>query len=668
VYASFSNHLDQGLHYALAFAVLFWLWPKLLFRRVEGDAAERAAANYILMVLTLIGLGYLLIVTKLLELLTLVAIFGLWALYRWARGVSNEKRTEMLSAVATLALDYFEKKFSLRELARSWVVKQSDEVKREWRQRVGFSGALVETALLLAVMAGAIYVRFYDAVVYSVPGMSDGNVTLLWMKLVDKKLLFEEGIYPQGFHIYLDMLFKFSFIDGLYIQKYTGPFNSILALLGLHFIVSRLTGSRLAGVAAAFVFGWLGALTGNGWERQAATNSQEFAMVFVFPALYFYHRYFLTGVRQYLLIGTAGVLITGLVHTLVFGFLVMAVAILAFVHWIGGIRKMTAPTLLVIATGAAAGVLSLVPIGAGLLLGKEFQSSSQDFLTSQIAGRPSFPLLHPLDRAAVGAAALLTVGGLAAWRKPAVRPALLFGGLFTAVAFLLYYAGGYLTRSTVIASRAGDLWAYVLPFAIGMALGAAAAPLSRFRPARAALPVLLAGAMAFSLVRYPLEPIVPYKMQAEAQVEQYLRISEIHRPKTWILFHQSESYALVEGVGIHNYIGNFLKWYDPRHKYLTRYGEREPDRDIPNDAYVFFEKKVYRVGKDVGIYVLMEAEYERREREMKELARWIEAYEKANGPIEIFYEDDALRVYRFHRPLTRDEVMEQIWNSGGKGE
>ncbi|MBW9234207.1 hypothetical protein JQK62_18440, partial [Leptospira santarosai] len=53
-------------------------------------------------------------------------------------------------------------------------------------------------------------------------------------------------------------------------------------------------------------------------ERQAATNSQEFAFVFIFPALYFLIKYVCDKQKEDLKIGLICTAIIGLVHSLVF--------------------------------------------------------------------------------------------------------------------------------------------------------------------------------------------------------------------------------------------------------------------------------------------------------------------------------------------------------------
>jgi len=124
---------------------------------------------------------------------------------------------------------------------------------------------------------------------------------------------------------------------------------------------------------------------------------------------------------------------------------------------------------------------------------------------------------------------------------------------------------------------------------------------------------------------------------------------------------------MVQGKGHHQYITYLLDNYDPRFKFLTRYGAMSYDRNISNDVFIYEEKNVFRVPRDNAIYRLEEPEYERRELEMDRLREWIAAYKQANGGIDIFYEDANLRIYHINRPVTREEMMDRIWNSGGEG-
>ncbi|WP_248927313.1 hypothetical protein [Paenibacillus hamazuiensis] len=661
MYASFSNHLEQGAHYAFAFAVLFWLWPKVLFHRFEGDTAERALANFTRMVLLVIAMGYILVVTRLFEMIAILTVLTFWAMFRWVRKHTADKRGSQLIALATLCFDYFEGKYKLVPIVRQRLSDYMAGLGERFRRRLSSPGTIAKWLLLLVVVAGAAYVRFYDAVKFAAPGMSDAYTVLEWMKDIDDRVLFKTGIYPKGFHIYLDTLFKFAKIDALYIDKYSGPLNSILTMLGMYFLVSRWTGQKIAGIVSAVVYGWLGWMVGGSWERQAATNSQEFAMVFLFPTLYFFRKYLQTGERNSFWTAASGLAVTGLVHQLIYGYLILGIAVLTAVHWLGGIRPYLRQTWRIVMAGAGSVVVSAIPAAIGLSMGKKFQEAAAKYLTGTTSN-VRFPELYATDYMALGAAGLMLVCGLAVWKNENRRTAYMFTSLFTLLTFVLCYWGSAVTQSIVVASRSVELWGLIVPVALGMSWSVlfAGAANRTLRFVETAAVISLLGA---TLVFYPLKPIVLYKMEWDSNVEQYLRISESNGHRSWMIFSQEEEYPLVKGEGIHAYIKDLLENYDPSYKYLTLKGESEPNRKIPTEIYIYEEKQVFRTNRsfDPEADKKLAAEYDRREKEMRELQKWIQTYKEANGGIEVFYEDDVLRVYHISRPLTREEIVQQIW-------
>ncbi|WP_248927314.1 hypothetical protein [Paenibacillus hamazuiensis] len=645
MYASLVNHLEEGTHYALAFAVLFWFWPKLLLQRLSGDTAERAAANFMRMVLIIIAMGYILVVFQLMEMIAIIAVFVIWSLIRWNRNHSADKRAFQLTTLVATVFDYLEGRKKLFSRLKQSSGDYAKDLKRRLLHRLASPWIVTEWLLLLAVLAGSAYVRFYDAFMNAAPAMSDSYTVLEWMKQIDERKLFETGIYPKGFHIYLDTIFKFAKIDALYINKYSGPLNSILTMLGIYFAVSRFTGKKYAGIVSAVLYGWFGFMIGAGWERQAATNSQEFALVFVLPTLYFFRKYLQTTDKLYFWTAVSGLAVTGLVHQLIYGYLCMGIAFLVAVHWLGGVRKHVKQTVWIVAAGAGSAVISAIPAGIGLAMGKKFQEAAQDFLTSTAANLHT-PSLGTMDYAALIALGLLFVGVLIGWKNERLRTAGLFTLLFSGTTFALYYWGGVVTKSVVIAARMVDLWSLAIPMTIGMSWGVVFAGFSKRPALRLAETVIVCALMAGVLYQYPLEPIVPYKMERNDTVEQYLRISERHATKTWMIISQEEGYALVLGSGYHMYVRELLEQYDPAHKYLTMKGKAEPNKNLPTDVYIFEEKSVFRTH-----FEQLAPIYDRRERESKQLEQWISAYKEANGGIDVFFEDEFLKVYHISRPL-----------------
>ncbi|HZG78490.1 MAG TPA: hypothetical protein VEZ72_21730, partial [Paenibacillus sp.] len=553
---------------------------------------------------------------------------------------------------------------------RQWLRAKADAWREAVLRRLRSASGLWIATLLLVVFGIAAYIRMHDAVTTAPPALSDGNVTLEWMKYIDDRVLFASGVYPQGFHITLDTIHKFASIDWLYVLKYMGPFNMLLVMLGMYLYVSRLSGSKASGVVAAAVFGLLGGQFGGPFDRQAATNSQEFGFVFVFPTLYFLHRFLKERRRDDLFVAGAGMAVTGMVHSLAYAYLGMGVALTLGWFLLAEGRRVWRSLVEVCAAGAASVAASLAPIGIGLyILGRDFHSSSVDYLTSEDNGEAPtaaagmIAALRPVDVAAIVGLAVLAVALLLTARRFRQMSAYWVTFLLGAASFVLYQWGGVLTNSLVVATRAGELWALAVPVAIGMASHAAVSPAARGK-LRQAVPLVFATAgVAAMLAWHPPQPIETYKMTWNSNVEQYLRISSEFRPRTWLIVSKDDDYAVIFGSGFHLRSRELIEKYDPKKEHLTLFGETKPDKNVPNDIFLYVEKQVFRVEETNSIYPLKEPDYARYEQEAAQIEEWVQVHMEAGHPVEVYYEDEILKVYRLHREETRQEIMERIWGS-----
>jgi hypothetical protein len=663
MYADFGNHMTQLLHYGFAFLLLLVLWPKAIFHITAGDALDRAVSRYILMVLLLMVVGYVLVAIKLFEILAIVPVLLYITiqsqLRRHASGFIEGKKTQW----ATVFYDYWEGAYSLPKQIKSYALSRLEKVRSSWQTRSRSLNKVLTTTVLVLILGICTYIRFYDAVMEAAPGMSDGYVTLAWIKYIDQRVLFHDGIYPQGFHIYMDYLVKFGSIDSLYVLKYTGPLNSMLFIFGLYFVVSRISRSKPAGLAAALIFGLLGANFVGDLQRQSSTNSQEFAFVFVLPTLYYLWCYFTRGAKSDLYTAFAGMAVTGLVHTLAFALLGLGVGTMLLCHFLAiGRQSWQAIGRITIAGGAAV-FLSVLPLGIGRLLGASLHESSEEYLLAQNPEPITFPELRGFDIATAAAIVILLLWGLLARRTSEHKLAALFTGSFGAAVFGLYYAGGVLTNSLLISSRSGELWGIMIPFVLAMGWFALFHGLSRMvgqwrQWVELSLSVVLLTAV---LLVAPIEPIRPYKLEWNSGIEQYLRITEEFLPKSFLVFSQEEGYAVVLGKGYHLFLRNLLNEYDPMKPVLTKKGAGSPDTNIPQHIFIYDEKKVFKVSEANSVYPFRKPIQDRREREQAQLNEWMKQYRQANGEPKIYYEDDHLRIYYLYREESKESKLKKIW-------
>lgn len=651
MYADFGNQLYNWAHYTAGILCLFILIPRMMFE-LPGDRFLERSFGYVLrIVFWFIVLAYALIMLKLFEMLALLTVLLIVSLRKSVLSLHPEVRGKSFFAIAKFFYDWTDGIVSLRAIVARRVNKWRSSIRGF---RIGSFAIIVEYGTLFIVLAVSAFMRFYDTLRHPAPAMSDAYVAYAWMKFADERMLFAEGIYPQGYYYILDYLHKFAAIDPLYVLRFTGPVTNLLIVVFLYYFVQRLSGSRLAGIIAAAGRGIFGYLPGGDWDRQAASLSQEFGFFIMLPTLYFFYLWLQknrTADYRSALFGASAV---GLVHAIAYAFLWLGAAALMAADLVVNHQGFLKRLLKVIAVGFISAVISTVPIGLGLMLHKHFHASSLNY-TFEVA-KVLLPPIRPIDIAALVSAALLLVSSL---RGPKPRRiAECFIGVFGFSVFFLYEYAGWLTQKAVLMERSPDLWALTVPLLIGMA----AAPLFRFlsglRVPPGAVSLVAASVILGAMLVYPPQPIYPYKLESDEGIDQYLRISQSFTPKSWLIVYSfREANNMTRGKGFHMYVGpkigeldapvSFLGRYDPTKPALTRYGEKKPDTGIGSDVFIFYEKEVFKnnILAQIDSKVGKMKEYRTREEDMKKLREWLDAYERVNGPLDVYYDGQGLTVY-----------------------
>lgn len=612
------------------------------------DTIEKCVSKYAIMTLGIIILGYFLVLVKLYEVISLFLCFCTIISYKIYKHDKENKMDTSKNQLAIKIFDILDGKIVFR-----WkLIKTRMAIKYkmfEIKLRKNFSWAILFEAIALLIIIGvSSYLRYYDTFVHAALPLSDSYVTLAWMKYINGRQLFHDGIYPQGFHIYLATIFKFAAVDEIFILRYTGPLNVLFTAIGIYYVIRKLTSNGLGALAGAWIYGiYLVVFPNFPIERQAATNSQEFAFLFVFPAFYFFYKYITKQVKEYLIVGMACTAIVGLVHSLAYALVGVLIGILIFSALLT-LKKSWKPVIHVCIASLITVGLSLLPLIIGNILGKAVHSSSAAYLVEQGKYTYTYTTLTSLDFIALVSLVLLSFFIV---RKKATNEER-FLALFTVMAgisvFVLYYAGGVLTQNTLIATRSGDLWGLMLPLCVGISISFI------FKGVKKRWDVVfnLLGmiAIVLSLFIYKPQPILPYKMEHDENIEQYLRISQHFMPKTWLIVSQEEGYAVSLGNGYHMYLGDFLKQYDPKGEALTKVSHGIIDRNIPPNIFIFQEKKIFQVSKTNTIYEILAPQYERRKKEYKQLSEWIKTHKESGFSVKTFYENENIRVYQLEMP------------------
>lgn len=661
LYYEFGDQILNMARYGVSFLLVFVLWPRVLFLEQDEDLFGTFVSRYVKMTCLTVAVGYFLVSIKLYEMFSLVAILLIISVYSLSKkGQRRGGFKNIWSDVITLMYDFFDGLVNPVKLAVDFCKKKLHFFKRFMFYSFNTFTASGNSLLFISVFLYSAYLRFYDAVVHAAPAMSDAYVTLLWMKYIERRILFYDGIYPQGFHIYLTVLRKFAFEDPLYVLKYTGPLNGLFITLGLYFVVSRFTGRTMPGVISAFIYGVLPGFLPYEWQRQASTNSQEFALVFLLPAWYFAASYLSSSKKSHLWAAAAAFIVIGWTHTLIFVFLGIGLFFLITANFTFNFRESAGSVKNICLAAGVAGVLSVLPAIIGLLIGRQFHSSSADFIALQM--KVNFPEITLIDMIALGGVLLFFVVSLATKKHKREIITAFFVLLLALSSFAMYMTLGPLTGNALLASRIGIMWSLLAAVGIGVGWFALYELIPGGIKKQVVEVIFCVTIIACTTAFLKPTPAQPYKMQRDSMVEQYLRISSDFRPTEWMIVTNEEGYALALGKGWHLMLGDFLSWYDPGEEKLTRLVDGGVDVLTTPDVFIFKEKNLFRVNEK-SIENIMDPIMERRVREYQLLDQWLDKYEATHNNVSIYYEDQDIQVIRISQPKSVDENFSEIWGS-----
>lgn len=255
-YSVWDNQIANLARYAFSFIITFIIWPRILFKETARQGLDAFWSRYTKMTCLVIGVVYVLVIIKLYELISFIAVLVAIAVYKhYFKGSDTSSFRENTARAVLWVYDFLDRKKHLSPLMVQLVKKLAVTLKDIIFHRVNGFVPAANTLGMGVVLAYSLYLRYYDAVINAAPAMSDAYVTMAWAKYAEQNILFHDGIYPYGFYNYLSLLHKFAFDNALYVLKYTGPLDGMLTAVGLYFIVTRFTGRIVPGIVAAFIYG-----------------------------------------------------------------------------------------------------------------------------------------------------------------------------------------------------------------------------------------------------------------------------------------------------------------------------------------------------------------------------------------------------------------------------
>lgn len=662
-------NLENLIRIIIVWVVFFVVLPGFIFHwsnEPQGDpvgtnALDALWVQLVFMIASVITAGYLLIALRLYEVMSIIPILGAVIVWRnWSYVEIQQIRTRW----TTLGLDWFEGRWKIGDAVKPWFSGRFVPwlKRREWKFLV-----LLGSGFVVALAA---YLRFYDPLRHLAPALSDSYVTLAWMKYMDQRILFHDGIYTHGFHIYLSFLHKFAAVNPVFMLNMIGPFNGLLIMAGIYYAGRRITMTYSGGLIPALLYGFFIMYLPSEAVRQAATNSQEFALVFLMPALVWTLEYLKTGKKRWLAAALAGVLLIVYIHAVVSFFAVCGLAAAVFSAWPGVRLKEYGQRVLrlTLAMGGA-GVLGLTPLVLGTLFGRHLHGSSAAFATStEIPALPqiTWPCFLLILLALVGMSSAIL--GLKKQRE--TRPAILFCGWLLVMAVALYLGPYWGLVNQTLWARSGELLAITICICLSWAAAVweigwrNAARFILFRLKRQMTDRTTGrGAAVIGLVTVMLvtgfglqygvpKPFVPYRMQYDAAVRQYLRIAGSYRPTEWMLIGPAEFYSLVLGMGWHIRTDEFLK--DGGKITRTFIPYKGKNLQVP-DLFIFVEKRPFFPADgptELGPLYRKRAGMERT---------MLKRMRAADTAGKVFYEDRNLVVYHYHFEIDPRERYLQLW-------
>lgn len=632
---------------------MYILIPALIFKKNEDNTVDRIFSGILKMAPLIIILGYILVIAKLFEFVSVLAIFIIIAIRKYLKSSIQMSFKEYFFHFNLFALKLFEK--SKSDLL-SYFTLQSKKIKFSIKNSINVIKSIDKIffiILVIIVFGFTFYLRFFDPFTHAAPALSDSYVSLEWTKYVLNQHLFETNIYPYGSHISFAFITKFSFLDALLVNRYVGSFNTFLIVLGLYYFVARMTGKSYIGTIASSIYGIFGFLLPIFWERQAAVSSQEFAYVFIMPTLYFYYKYTKYSLKSDFFTVASGLLAVSLIHNFSFALLVIMLVILHFSNLFPRVFSQIRKALKLFLTIGIVTALSFIPILYGLLIGKKFNQAAEDFLTKKTSELYSITLSPFLTICLI--LLIVTIILIPFLKFTKYEYTFLNFSIFTGLAaYFLYIFGGILTKSELLTSRGGELLGFSIPIIISAFCVILVKILSIIKNIDFLLKPVIAFSVLLSIILINPLPSLPYKLEYDSGIEQYFRISKSFRPSEWLLVWHTISYPIIYGKGYHIYTQDLIENYNPQNKIVF------DSKNIPENIFIFHEKEVYRLPEFNSIYPIEKPMYDLKEKQKSILSNWIKSYEKSHDNISLYYTSKELDVYYIHN--KKISQSKNIWN------
>lgn len=653
-----------------AFVLFFVYLPAKIFpQRQDAPPIERFFENFVLMASSAIIFIHILALLQVYSIVALllcyVLLYGGMFWYREKAFPIKKLKTFWVEKVV-LTLDILDQVVNLKARARERLKKKW----KGWGEQAKNRLALVHAFLFGAILFYSAAIRYYDVFRSPAFGYSDPYTHLLWMKQLESGLLFPPGpprhnpYYPKGFHAFLAVLHGLTSLDGASVVRLAGPLVGVLLVLSVYYTGRKLTKSGEAALVGMFVFGTfiqiiplldvyflqdgrIEYLTGpsslGGWfSRQTTTLPEEFALVFLMPALLWAYAYVAeTNRKRDLALFFFSLITVFTVHSLVAaglggGFLLLIILSLLF-------RPSIWRSLIVLSLAAFfASLVGNATLIYGFFAGPQMQGSSSFYGEWLAFWENKGPIPYSLEiLLSAAVAASLIASGLIFIRGRSGKLLWSFMGLYLGVLTFGGRSINFGVKYLLPLDRIGHFRVLVLCGAIaGLYHILTFAPFLKWSRRRFAYQTLtFASLVVLGIVGLPSEIPAPprYEYGTFARI-----VGEIRRtfpPLEWTVVSTVEDYSkILRDRGWHLNAQDFLKQYNPYQR----------DLDIPTPyIFLFVEKKPFGFSSNPQFSRDLRQDLERR------LSEWANLYSIGHNDIAVYYEDWDVLVYL----ITREERL-----------
>lgn len=539
----------------LALVFLLGLLPSFVFGKQFVPMKDAWLQRALWTLFLAIAFVHYLVIIHLYSPFTVFLIFlglGIWN--HWY-AIPQDLRGGIFVSYSTLLGDLADRRLKFREVLN---IHRGSFWKSLFKRK--FSDYL-GVGMMVVVISVATWMRFTRPFLHAAPPYSDEPIVLAWSKYLGMQILYHNKIYPRGQMALLSLLSGLTGVNMIAVMTLMGPIFGLGIVLSLMYFILRTTRSYAAASLAGLTFGTLPFLLGESGPRYISALSQEFGILFIFPAVWFAYRYLKEGNDGDLRACAAAMGLMVFIHPL--GVLVSLLAItgLGFVT----LLTLYSSTLMhrawvLVQWFALVAAVALAPMAYAILKGEAWHGASTSFLVASSYVTPKLPLvsLVTLGVLAVGLVSDLIWQWLT--HKHSYHGLRLTVLAVSGLAFMAQQMAPWLgLHSLVFVIRGPEFASLATGLAVGLGWANFEIIFGQFKDWLMPLAMVL-GVYLWTLnTPVALNTSFHFGGFRSETVYQFLRMNASHRPFTWTLVSDSSGYSLALGSAFQMLPQNFLK-------------------------------------------------------------------------------------------------------------